>query len=158
MAKDKRKGKGEEQKPEKKAKRKGGISSVTVELLGPGEAPRAALIDGVLTVAFPRGEKGERGERGPVGPAGERGPTGEQGHAGMQGPVGPQGPQGAHGEPGQRGEKGERGPVGPGVRYTPGTHQDSFWLQIAADGTLQYVKNGTTFVVQLAAITPAAAK
>ena len=151
MAKDKRKGKGEVKKPEKKAKRKAGISSVTVEVLTPNEAPRAALVDGALAIALPRGEKGDRGEKGPVG---DRGSAGEQGRAGPQGPVGPQGPQGADGEPGQRGERGERGPAGAGVRYVPGA-QDTCWLEVAADGTLQYVKNGTTFVVQLAPLSPA---
>ena len=90
--------------------------------------------------------------------AGERGPKGEPGATGPQGPVGPQGPQGARGDPGPRGEQGAAGPRGEpgvGIRYEgSGNRETACHLLIAADGTLRYVMNGKTYMVQLTPIGP----
>ncbi len=78
-----------------------------------------------------------RGERGPAGPQGERGPQGPQGERGPQGP------------PGQPGMRGERGEPGIGVRYEGGASPSGSYLAIGADGSLKFVRQGTTFIVQL---------
>ncbi len=164
MAKSKEKEKGkkkekarpaqaDKKKPQKAEKIR--IADVAVIGLGPSEAP-FARIEGetrVLTLGIPKGEKGEPG---PTGMQGERGPKGE---SGPQGPVGPQGPQGARGEPGQkgepgakgeRGEKGEKGDPGIGIRYggKPGIEKTAF-LMVDNDGTLKYVKDGKSYILQL---------
>ncbi len=122
---------------------KGGVSQVSVTMLGAGEAPHAQLSveTGVLSLGLPKGEKGDRG---PAGAQGERGPKGDAGQQGPQGPVGPQGPQGARGEPGPRGE------AGMGVRYAGGPAEgSSTYLFVDTDGSLKFVRHGTTFVVHL---------
>ena len=129
-----------EGKPKKKGK--AGITGVIVTALGVGEAPSARLDEqtGVLALGLPKGEKGDRG---PAGPTGERGPKGDSGPQGPQGPVGPQGPQGAKGEPGPKGDSA-------GVRYANGpAESSSTYLFVDADGTLKFVRKGTTFIVQL---------
>lgn len=157
MPKDKGK-KGKKEKAEAKAEAnaaapkkekklpKGAIASVAAETVEPGQPAYAKLdpASGALSLGLPRGE---RGERGPAGPQGERGPKGEQG---PQGPVGPQGPQGARGEPGLRGERGEKGEAGIGIRYAAGPGgETSIYLFVDSDGTLKFVKQGATFIVQL---------
>ncbi len=74
------------------------------------------------------------GPRGPAGAPGERGPKGEQGLMGPQGP---------------RGDRGERGEPGPGIRYEGGGSPGSSYLVVGADGSLKFVRQGTTFIVQL---------
>ena len=146
-------GKEEKDKKQKKA----ALRDVTVSLLPPGSEP-AARVDpttGALAIGIPAPAAGERG---PAGPAGERGPKGETGATGPQGPVGPQGPQGARGEAGPRGEPGARGEpgpagprgeTGPGIRYEGGTSPQTAALVVAADGNLQYVKDGTRYVISM---------
>jgi len=162
MAKEKKKKDGApagaKHKAEGKKPPKTALRSVTVTLLEATAAATAQLDPqtGLLTLGIPRGARGEKGpagekgQPGAQGPQGERGPRGEQGSTGPQGPVGPQGPQGARGEAGPRGEQGPRGEPGPGVRYAGGTAAPStHFFQVAADGTLQYVAAGKTFIVQL---------
>ena len=127
-------------KPKKKGKV--GITGVMVTAVGAGEAPSARLEEqtGIVYLGLPKGEKGDRG---PAGSPGERGPKGDAGPQGPQGPVGPQGPQGAKGEPGQKGES-------VGVHYANGPAEGvSTYLFVDADGTLKFVRKGTTFIVQL---------
>ena len=77
------------------------------------------------------------GPRGPAGPPGDRGP---------------QGAPGMRGEPGSRGEpgpRGERGDSGIGIRYESGAMPSASYLVVGSDGTLKFVRQGTTFLVQL---------
>jgi hypothetical protein len=144
---------------EKKSK-KAVLAGVTVESLSPGAVPAARLdaATGTLVLGIPSGQKGDKGDRGPAGAAGERGPKGETGSTGPQGPVGPQGPQGARGEAGPRSEPGPagvRGEPGIGLRYEESGNRESVcYLLIATDGTLRYVMNGKTYMVQLTPIGP----
>ncbi len=134
-------------KPKKPGKT--GIAEPLVTTLAPGEAAYARLDkeSGILSLGLPRGENGERG---PAGAPGERGVKGD---AGAQGPVGPQGPQGMRGEAGARGEpgvKGEKGEPGIGVHYAKGPAEgSSTYFFVDSDGSLKFVRQGATFIVQL---------
>jgi len=94
----------------------------------------------VKVVRGPAGAPGEPGPKGEPGAIGQRGPAGAQG---PMGPMGPQGPQGMRGEPGPRGEPGI------GVRYTGPVREAECHLLVTPDGSLRYVMNGKTFIVQL---------
>jgi hypothetical protein len=143
--------------PKEKKAKKAFFANVTAEPLAPGGAPTARIDEpsSTLVLGLPAGPKGDKGDRGA---AGERGPKGETGATGPQGPVGPQGPQGARGESGPRGEPGPAGPRGEpgiGVRYEgTGARETGCHLLVAADGTLRYVMNGKTYLVQLAPVGP----
>jgi hypothetical protein len=140
--------------PKEKKGKKTFFAALTAEPLAPGGAPTARFDEpsGTLVLGLPSGLKGDKGDRGA---AGDRGPKGETGSTGPQGPVGPQGPQGARGEQGPRGEPGPGGPAGPrsepgiGIRYEGAGHESDCHLLVAADGTLRYVMNGKTYLVQL---------
>jgi len=140
--------------PKGKKGKKTFFTAIAAESLAPGGAPTARFDEpsGTLVLGLPSGPKGEKGDRGAPG---DRGPKGETGATGPQGPVGPQGPQGARGEQGPRGEPGPAGPAGPrsepgiGVRYEGAERESDCHLLVAVDGTLRYVMNGKTYLVQL---------
>ena len=137
-----------------KKEKKVSFTAVAAEPVAPGGAPTARIDEpsGTLVLGLPSGLKGDKGDRGA---AGERGPKGENGSTGPQGPVGPQGPQGARGEQGPRGEPGPAGTGGPrgepgiGIRFEGEGREPVGHLLVAADGTLRYVVNGKTYLVQL---------
>lgn len=143
----------------KKVKRSG-IAQVSLRLLGPDENPFAEYDRSAetLLLGVPRGPEGPKGEQGPTGPGGERGPKGDLGAQGPQGPVGPQGPQGGAGPRGEVGPRGERGQAGVGIRYADGGAAEAApYLLIEKDGSLAYVANGVTYLVQLAPASAGAA-
>jgi hypothetical protein len=144
--------KAERKRLEKAAKRaakevaRSPIHSVTIEMLGPGEAPLASFnpVERVLKLALPAGPKGPPGPPGPVGRVGPRGVAGPAGRPGAQGPQGPHGPQGTQGPLGPPGEPG----TGLDFSYAPSDGQ-SRELYIDGDGRLCFREGNRHFRVAM---------
>jgi Collagen triple helix repeat (20 copies) len=126
-----------------KASAKSPIRSVSIEIRGSGEAPRASFdpVERALVIAIPERAQGAPGPVGRPGPRGEPGKAGPPGAQGPQGPHGPQGIQGPAGPPGER---------GPGIDL--GTAPDdgrSRGLYVNAEGRLCFRAGSEHFLVAL---------